>query len=141
MSVFFYNRSTLFWFISYLIIQVVICYVYGGWLIGNIFNMDSLSPFERIFFMTTDVSILFAALLSLSSLVMLKLRLLSRILLLINAITYVGVIIYDFISPPPTYAELLLYLLSSLLIIFAYIIYDALVYKVQLKNEIKHAKV
>ena len=135
MAILFYKKSTLFWFVSCLILQIIICYVYGGWLIGNIFNMDKLSYFERIFFIGTDISILFASLLSLSSLVILQLRFISRILLLLNAIIYIVVIIYDFIKPPPTIFESLVYVMSSLLIVFAYIIYDILVYRIKVNKD------
>lgn len=139
MSCSFYKKSSLYLFGSYIALQIVICYLYGGWLVANIFEMDHYQGMGKIFLIATDISILLAALLSLSSFIIGNVNLIASILMLINAITYLGIIVYDFLYPPESLFELLIYTLSSLLVIITFIFYQYLIYTIKrVKNDNSH---
>ncbi|MCF6765877.1 hypothetical protein L3V82_08825 [Thiotrichales bacterium 19S3-7] len=134
MSLSFYKKSTILLFGCYLGLQIVICYIYGGWLIVNIHDIDGYVGVVKAFLIATDVSILCAALISLTSLITLQLRLLSRTILLINMLIYMGMMVFDFLNPPSTVSELLLYSVSSLMVIISYILYETLIKKADIRE-------
>lgn len=134
MSLLFKRKITFYLFSFYLILQVLICYTFGGWLIANLFEIDGYYGLGKYFFIITDISILFAALISLTALAISSLRLTARILTMFNMLSYIGIMIYDFIDPPPTIKELMLYTLCSSMIIITYFWYRYLVGEVSLKR-------
>ncbi|TNF68935.1 MAG: hypothetical protein EP298_05700 [Gammaproteobacteria bacterium] len=131
----FYKKPYLFLFSFYLGLQIIICYVYGGWLIVNIHDLDGYVGSAKVFFITTDISILFSGLVSLASLAVLQLRLAAKILLFINMVIYIAMMIYDFINPPPSISELLLYMSSSFIVILAYVVYEVLIQRIYVNED------
>lgn len=114
-------------FTFYAIFQVLVCYMYGGWLITNLFNIDGYHGYWKIFLIATDVSILLAAVISLSSFIFNQVQLLAEVLTGINMLVYIGMITHDFIYPPPTAKELMLYTGASLMVVLTFFWYEALV--------------